>query len=139
MADSFRACQLIYKGADVRPRLAERLLAGASTGLGYFKESGTLNLPADRRLAFRELGLAIGLKGTTSLRGVVDRDRTKFVEARRLGSLLDSVARNSYLAEDIQRFWMDRKHRTAPTWLEHNDINTVMLATCLEPGAFLMI
>ena len=50
-----------------------------------------LGSPADHRLAFRELGLA------------------------------------------IESFWLLPEHRQVRTWLDHEDINDVMLATSLVP------
>jgi hypothetical protein len=46
-----------------------------------------------------------------------------------------------YLAtgEIIDTFWQDEANRRSRTWLEHQDINMVMLATSLEPGTYLEI
>ncbi|HVO78270.1 MAG TPA: hypothetical protein VMS79_05320, partial [Methanomassiliicoccales archaeon] len=139
LSDSSRACQLIAKGAYANPQLVEKVLEAASSGIGYFNESGTLGLPAEHRLAFRELGLAIGIQGVLQLPNIVSRERVKFANARKIDSLLASMKRHSHLADEIQRFWMDEHHREAPIWQEHKDINTVMLATCLRPDSFLSI
>jgi hypothetical protein len=40
---------------------------------------------------------------------------------------------------DLERFWLDPISRTASTWNEHRDINSVMLATSLAPAGFLSI
>jgi hypothetical protein len=39
----------------------------------------------------------------------------------------------------IEQFWIDDKNRQASTWIEHREINMVMLATSLPPSRFLMI
>jgi hypothetical protein len=66
---------------------------------------------AEGRLAFRELGLAIGL-------AAVDAHAT--------------------LRDEIVRFWLDPAQQTNDTWREHEDINEVMLATALVPDGFLV-
>jgi hypothetical protein len=43
------------------------------------------------------------------------------------------------LGKAIKRFWLDSRNKKARTWIEHREINMVMLATSLEPRAFLMI
>jgi hypothetical protein len=43
------------------------------------------------------------------------------------------------LRKKIEQFWMDGKNRGASTWIEHREINMVMLATSLAPGGFLRI
>ena len=37
------------------------------------------------------------------------------------------------LAEAIESSWLDRDSRETRSWLEHRDINDVMLATSLAP------
>lgn len=41
------------------------------------------------------------------------------------------------LAEHIEAFWSDPSHRSSKTWIDHDDINTVMLATSLAPEGFI--
>ena len=41
------------------------------------------------------------------------------------------------LATSIETFWREPEHHAARTWLEHRDINEVMLATSLVPEGFL--
>ena len=43
------------------------------------------------------------------------------------------------LTERIESFWRDPRSQQARSWLEHRDINTVMLATSLFPDEFLAI
>jgi len=37
----------------------------------------------------------------------------------------------------IEAFWLVPEHRTTGTWLEHSDIDDVMLATSLAPDGLL--
>jgi hypothetical protein len=43
------------------------------------------------------------------------------------------------LRKEIEQFWMDDENREGSTWIEHQEINMVMLATSLAPGRFLTI
>ncbi|HSN28226.1 MAG TPA: hypothetical protein VLT45_18195, partial [Kofleriaceae bacterium] len=79
-----------------------------------------LRLPADRRLAFRELGLAIGLAAADAI-GAPDFER--FASVR----------------DAITHFWLDDGHRSSRSYRDHEDINDVMLATSLQPDGFLRL
>lgn len=43
------------------------------------------------------------------------------------------------IGDDIESFWRQPAHRYAATWSAHQDINAVMLATCLAPDGFLVL
>jgi len=110
---------LLIDAARATGALERELLAAATDGLEHFAEARSLDQPADRRLAFRELGLAIGL------------------EAIRLARPNDATLRSfAPLRVAIEDFWRDPNHRRNATWLEHRDINDVMLATALYPNGF---
>ncbi len=114
-----------------RPGLLERVLEAASAGLAAFAESDALRAPASHRLAFRELGLAIGM-------GAIDVIYQQHPTAPVL-VLLDRLQAQRRLGSIIETFWLEPAHRQNPTWTEHGDINSVMLATRLLPEAFLAI
>ena len=48
-------------------------------------------------------------------------------------------ARYAQLRTELESFWRDPGHRRSRTWLEHADINDVMLATSLAPDGFLVL
>jgi hypothetical protein len=130
LVDAYRVLQLEGQGARDHG-LVEALLAASAVGLRHYVEQPGLRLPAARRLAFRELGLAIGL-------GVLERE--EWNAAR--GSVRESVARLSrYVAlrAEIEAFWLRPEHRRVDSWLEHENINDVMLATSLQPEGFVTI
>ena len=110
------------------PDLVAALLAAALVGLRSYLARSDLDLPADRRLAFRELGLAIGLAAVLRLRpdGSPQRD-----------AMLAALADHAPLGAAIESFWLRPEQRASAGWLEHADINDVMLATSLLPGGFL--
>jgi hypothetical protein len=47
--------------------------------------------------------------------------------------------RHGKLIEIIEGFYLESSNRNAESWAAHADINTVMLATSLEPESFLTI
>jgi hypothetical protein len=119
------ACTLAQ--VDPGDALLPWILDGAARGLHELLNEPFLRAPAHRRLAFRELGLAIGLAAIPTLRGA-------------LGNVgpLSELSRYTGLREDIEAFWLQPDHRESPTWTEHLDINEVMLATSLAPEGFLI-
>jgi hypothetical protein len=116
--------------------LLEALLAAALEGLPNFVRQGDLRRPAALRLAFRELGLAIGLRALGLLEG-----RFRIVAASRpsTAALLAKLEVAIPLAEAIESFWLDPAPQQSATWSEHKDINEVMLATTLLPEGFSLL
>ena len=100
----------IYRAHHLHLDIEKDLVAASHLGLDHVELGG----PADRRLAFRELGLAIGLAALERLG-----------EPRFIG-----------LREQIERFWLEPTHRASRTYREHADINDVMLATALVPDGY---
>jgi hypothetical protein len=124
--DACRLAQLQERVTDAYRWLADAVIHAAAQGLQTFLRSPTLRLPAAHRLAFRELGLSIGLRGVALLDSAQAETRTF------AGIALP-------LADHIERFWSTPAHQTQPTWREHEDINNVMLATSLLSPAMLRI
>ena len=54
-----------------------------------------------------------------------------------LANMCRQMIRYKPLADFIEAFWSDPRHRMAGTWTDHSDINTVMLATSLSPDGYL--
>ena len=73
-------------------------------------------------MAFRELGLSIGLSA-----------------APLLGARAEGLRRFAPLRDEIDAFWLEPVNRRSPTWLEHKHINEVMLATALIPDGYLTL
>lgn len=130
LVDTYRLAELVQanaRGAD--PRLFKALLAASMQGLHHFSRVTDLAAPANLRLAFRELGLAIGIAALTAI------DRSAAAEMGALLPLLDSY---TGLRNEIETFWMSPENRLVPSWIDHLDINDVMLATSLSPHGFLV-
>jgi hypothetical protein len=136
LVDACRAAQLGRWGAlDGHGALVATLLDAALTGLQGWVAQGELRLPATGRLAFRELGLVIGL-ATLPLLGDVRQERAT---GAALESRLAAIARFAPLGAALQAFWLRAEHRRMETWRAHEDINDVMLATALLPEGFLIL
>jgi len=43
------------------------------------------------------------------------------------------------VADAIEQFWLNRPNQQSQPWIEHREINRVMLATSLVPSGFLGI
>jgi hypothetical protein len=114
-------------GVQGGEELLERVVDAAEAGLALYARGGPPAEPASRRLAFRELGLAIGLHALERMTAGRERFPT------RLGSL----ARYLPLAKRIDDFWCAADSRQDSTWRAHGDINAVMLATSVAPDGYL--
>jgi hypothetical protein len=136
MADAYRLAQLAEQGASVDVRLKDNLLEAALAGLEQYARQGDLDRGAERRLAFRELGLAIGLQAVDAMRQQATGDREPS-GARR--AVLEKLGAYEPVRARIVAFWLEPEHQKASTWNEHRDINEVMLATALAPDGFLVL
>ncbi len=119
--------------------LLESVVDAALMGLDAFVGERPLEYPAEYRLAFRELGLSIGLKGAVSLRNWSEKNVELIVPKSPLRAKIEALTGYLPLAERIEGFWLTGKNREAETWREHREINMVMLATSLAPDGFLLI
>ncbi len=137
LADTYRLAQLIAAGNLEQTGLMEGLLLASLQGLESFKRTHSLTIPADHRLAFRELGLAIGLRGVERLKGLIEKNPEHFGIKGPVLSRIERLMPYTPLGGFIENFWLNCKNQEAGTWIEHRDINMVMLATALAPDGFL--
>jgi hypothetical protein len=128
LADAWRVAQLTEEGAMEGKVLLDRLRDAAVVGLTRYEQGGELRLPASHRLAFRELGLAIGLAAVPLMRGDSAHGRQA-----------EQLTRFEPLRAAIEVFWLRAEHRRTSLWLEHQNINDVMLATSLVPATYLSL
>jgi hypothetical protein len=137
LADACRVQQLMRQGGSPSdPGLLEALLGAGLFGLQGYLAQLDLRSPARRRLAFREVGLTIGLAAV----GLMEQDARS--EPERFSGVLGALAQLSRympVRSEIESFWLSSEHRRTPTWLDHEDINDVMLATSLLPQGFLVL
>jgi hypothetical protein len=134
LVDASRIAALMRGGSFADGALLERVLAAAVEGLDAYAHGQELFQPAARRLAFRELGLAIGIEAARLAseappHGQAAPDAAAFLEVH---------VRYEALGAAIRDFWREPAHRDTASWREHADINDVMLATCLLPEGYLV-
>lgn len=100
------------------------LVEAALVGIAEYAASGALGAPVRRRLAFRELGLSIGLHA-------IERTVRTETTAAPLRRALNALARYGALAETVEAFWLAPAGRRAIAETDHRDIDEVMLASSL--------
>ena len=132
LCDAYRSARLSAAGRPLQDASAADLLGAALPGLEAAAGSRRFSLPAEYRLAFRELGLSIGLHAVEKMDATVP-------DIRRTDRLIERLLRHAGLAEKIETFWQDPENRLSPTWTKHQNINSVMLATSLAPDGYLRI
>ena len=139
LTDSSRIMQLMMKCGSNYERLLKSVVDSGLLGMKAFTGSGSLEYPAEYRLAFRELGLSIGLSAVDTLQKWLKEKPSSFKRDSPLHQRVEDLARYVPLRETIEQFWTDGRNREASTWIQHREINMVMLATSLAPDEFLMI
>jgi hypothetical protein len=139
LGDAWRIAQLADIGIFRDTPLLEAVVDAALAGLAAFAGSSSLSYPAAYRLAFRELGLSIGLKGAVPLREWSKKNPEFIAPGSTLPRKIGELAGYLPLAGEIERFWLEGRNRESGTWREHREINMVMLATSLAPDGFLSI
>jgi hypothetical protein len=135
--DAYRVAQLIISGSLEQTDLLKTLLESSLTGLMFYVKENPLNLPVGYRLAFRELGLSIGLRVIEKIEEMIEQESLPLRKNDSLRSLLKTLSTYGGLREDIETYWLEGINREADSWMAHRDINGVMLATSLAPDGFL--
>ena len=139
LADASRVAQLTHLGAFAGTHLLDALLDAALRGLAAYRRQNDLTFPASQRLAFRELGLAIGLSAVELIEEETGTEHRHFSRRGEIHEQIQALAPYVALGSEIKSFWLDPEHRETRTWSEHRDINEVMLATSLVPAGFLFM
>jgi hypothetical protein len=125
LTDACRLIQLIIH-SSLEEDMLLKLLHTAKEGLDAFMNTNTLGNRAEYRLAFRELGLTIGLKAIKKMQHLFSDE-----------PLVKDLEQYQPLADEIIHFWLSKENQQNSTWQEHIDINSVMLATVLAPEGYL--
>jgi hypothetical protein len=139
LSDASGIIRMRIRGGPVYTGLLETILDSALVGLDSYTESGSLELPARYRLAFREFGLAIGLAGVEKLPECIAKNPVFFTSPSSLHQHVQALQEYVPLKEKIEQFWQDDKNGEPGTWTKHREINMVMFATSLAPDGFLEI
>jgi hypothetical protein len=122
--------------------LLRSLISDSHHSLELCASSVSLFGNPEQRLAFRELGLVIGLQAVRSSREELrihlesqngPGRKGHNTSTVRLMAELDRLLWHSPLGDKILVFWADPENRNSDAWSDHVDINSVMLATaCLH-------
>jgi hypothetical protein len=128
LSDAYRLGQMAVDEKIKQGALMDELVHSSLAGLNAYGRSGFIKLPARYRLAFRELGLSIGLHAVERLR-----------KMEGMGMKAEPLMPFVPLAEMIEEFWIKPENRRVETWTEHREINMVMLATSLAPDGYLTL
>lgn len=139
LADVYKVVQMMVIHEFGPPHLLKTLLDAALRGLEGVARTNILEYPVEYRLAFRELGLSIGLHAVEPLRDVILENPDCFPQSLATDQRIEMLLRYTPLTEAIERFWLEDSQRVAKTWTEHRDINSVMLATSLASEGFLAL
>jgi hypothetical protein len=131
--------QLIGQGSGLSPELLPTLLEAALEGLPHYVRYRDVEQPASGRLAFRELGLSIGLHAAELMSEHVEAEPSRFSSDHDLSASLKAIRRYTPLGSAIESFWLVPQHQESETWIAHCDINEVMLATSLMPQGCLVL
>jgi len=134
-----KIAQLIVADNFIKPDLLETVTASCLIGLDSYVREASLKLPANYRLAFRELGLSIGLQALERLKGLLEQYAGVFKKHRSVQSHLERLMQYVPLREAINSFWLERKNRETEAWMAHSNINMVMLATSLAPEGYISL
>jgi hypothetical protein len=119
--------------------LLSKLLHHSLKGVERFLRTDMLKYPAQYRLAFREFGLSIGLHGVKKMQMLLKEHAVCFTNDTLLRSQLKDLEAYLPLCHFIEDFWLESENQKSSTWVEHLDINSVMLATSLDPDGYLSI
>jgi hypothetical protein len=139
LGHAYTILQLIVQGRFNAAGLLRDLLESSLAGLDVCQLSRFLSLPASGRLAFRELGMAIGLHVVERIEGLIDEKPKMLVNNHAIYSQVKALRRFASLGEAIEKFWLDPQNRKAESWTAHQDINSVMLTTSLAPDGCLKL
>ena len=146
LSDSLKIAQLKTKTSTTDEKtdkdcekLLINMLGSALSGIKYYSQNNPPDFPAVYRLAFREMGLSIGIKGIEYLQKILAANKNLFDHYHILKQNIEALLEYVPLAVSLENFWLDNKNRKSSTWKDHREINMVMLATSLLPCGFLRI
>lgn len=128
MDDAARLSRLVFQRGIRQRALLRQLLIDIQRSWRVFRQS-LLREPAERRLAFRELGLSIGVHGLRRMKAILPLDDE-------LVFLVDDLLEQTAVTDQIENFWTSRTNQETESWNAHREINMVMLATSLAPDGY---
>ncbi len=137
LSAAYKLAQLILTDGLEQTGLLDNLLDASLVSLQSGSSRDFLKFPAQYRLAFRDLGLSIGLHAIERLQGLIQLAPRDYSMKHRLLLQTERLMQYIPLGDSIETYWLDSVNRQAGPWMEHRDINMVMLATSLAPEGYL--
>lgn len=138
LADAAILIELVGQRDLAFEPMLHTILADAHRGLDFALDGGStgrmLSLPTEARLAFRELGLCIGLRAIGPMQSVVAAHPDRFLpegNAAALRARLEGMRRLAPVADQLEDTWQNPAVRETQSWIEYRDINDVTLAAAL--------
>jgi hypothetical protein len=113
--DASRITRLVARGHPGYLHLLESVIGAALPGLKSFAGSGSLRYPAGYRLAFRELGLSIGIAGVGMIGDWIRESPGLSTRNPSLRRCVDALVQYGTMRETIEQFWLDGRNRQADT------------------------
>ncbi|HTP04544.1 MAG TPA: hypothetical protein VMM54_05275 [Nitrospirota bacterium] len=139
LSAAYKLAQLIITEGFEQVDLLDVLLHASLVGLQSYVRTNPLKMPANYRLAFRELGLSVGLHAIEKLLGLVKHTSLDSRMKRLLQSRTENLLQYASLSNIIEAYWLEPANRRTSEWMAHRDINMVMLATSLAPDVYLSL
>lgn len=136
LTDALRLAQRVAEGRRDLRGLLTGVVEASVESLAAFAARSPLRLPAERRLAFRELGLVLGLRAAGRMIALAESVRLDPLSG--LHEAIQSLSGAAALAEHLEAFWRTPESRATAPWTDHRDINVVSLAAALAPEGYLM-
>jgi hypothetical protein len=137
LCNAYEVVQLVFNRYWKQTALIMDILKSSQTGIELFLKGKPMQLPADCRLAFRELGLSLGLHSVKRFWELISEKPNLFDDKQDLYSLIENMLKFVPLIQEIEGFWLKHMNQQTDSWTEYLDINMVMLATTLAPGGYL--
>jgi hypothetical protein len=139
LMDAYKVGQMIVSEHFALNNLLEILLDSSLQGLVSYSREHPFKSPAEYRLAFRELGLSIGLRAVERLTRLITQYPSLFANPESLSARIEGLVIYAPFKEEIEKYWLNQSNRETNAWTEHRDINMVMLATSLAPDGYLTL
>ncbi len=137
LGDAYRALQLNMTKSIVETELLDDLLESSLAGLNAISDDRFWELPAGYRLPFRELGMTTGLHAVDRMKQLITNNPGLFSGDDQICARIERLEHYVHLTRIIEEFWLEPGHEETGTWKEHQDINSIMLATSLVPDGYL--
>jgi hypothetical protein len=137
--DACRLCQLLRDENLREILLLEQVMQACRNGLTAFLASRYLDRPTPHRLAFRELGLAIGLRALPIVADTIKRDSSRFASRPLLRRIIELLLPYESLSVTLSEFGCRMHNTRTRVGKLTKTLNEVMLATALIPNMVLSV